>query len=585
MKNAFLLSIILFIKSVLFAQDGDTPTNLQIDAASVGGVALSWDVPENYQKEWMSHSNFNFIYGIGNQSLTPANYFHKFPDSLLVEYHDMLVKEIAFVPAAISSWQPYVFETDPSTPGDVPDLINLSNCVLSAQQSTYINGFNSWKTHELFNHVEGTSSNPFENDTEPSTFRIDSTKTLWFGYTVFDYQPYPGGSDSGPALEGLGNVMIFCDDFNCYESTLSQNVADGYTLDNNWMIAISLIAGDSSRLGNNQEVLSSTIGERSNTRISIFSTNNNYNSVSMVSGPRKEPTFISLLDVSREISNYFVFENGNVVDVVQPSPTAGLNTANREGTNLGPRDPGYYEYYVKAQTGNGVSEPSNIVSVDIQNNPPTEFSLIAPEDGALVSVTQTNINNPISFIWTNSVDTDGQSLYFTLDICQQSGDMACYDTTMTDRIYQPSAQDIMDSLDLSTGTNLLSWSVFVTDGVDTVFSEDSTRYLTLVIDQLGNELSTLQPKIFSLYQNYPNPFNPVTTITFELAKSEFVRLNVYDVNGFLINNLINSEKAQGRYNVSWNGVNNAKENVAGGVYFYRIDTESYSSTKKMILLK
>ena len=109
--------------------------------------------------------------------------------------------------------------------------------------------------------------------------------------------------------------------------------------------------------------------------------------------------------------------------------------------------------------------------------------------------------------------------------------------------------------------------------------------MTLIIDQLGNELSALQPNKFSLHQNYPNPFNPVTTITFELAKSELVRLNVYDVNGNLIKNLINGEKAQGQYNVSWNGVNNAKENVAGGVYFYRIDTDSYSATKKMILLK
>ena len=163
--------------------------------------------------------------------------------------------------------------------------------------------------------------------------------------------------------------------------------------------------------------------------------------------------------------------------------------------------------------------------------------------------------------------------------------MACYDTTMADRIYQPSAQDIMDSLDLSSGTNLLSWSVFVTDGLDTVSSDDSTRYLTLAIDQLGNELSAQQPNRFSLHQNYPNPFNPITTITFELAKLEFVSLNVYDVNGYLIKNLINKEKNPGQYNVNWNGDNIANENVAGGVYFYRIDTDSYSSTKKMILLK
>ena len=583
-KSILLLSIILII-NILFSQAGDIPTNLQIDAASVGGVALSWDIPENYRKEWMSHSTFAFVYGIGNQGLDPANYFHKFPDSLLAEYHNMLVREIAFIPASISSFQPFVFETDPATPGNnVPDIINLSNCVLSAPQTTYINGFNTWKVHELFNHVEGTSSDPFINDTEPSTYRIDSTKTLWYGYTVFDYQPYPGGADGGPALEGFGNVMVICGNSNCYESTLSQNTADGYTLDNNWIIALSLMPGDSTRVNNQREILSSVIGGDSDILTSNFPNRNNAD-ISMVHGPRREPTFIPLQDASREISNYFVFENDMVVDVVQPASIAGLDTPNRDGTILGPREPGFYEYYVKAQTGNGVSEPSNVASVEIQNNSPSEFFLIAPEDGALVSVTQTNIDNPISFIWTNSVDTDGQSLYFTLDICKQSGDMACYDTTMADRIYQPSAQDIMDSLDLSSGTNLLSWSVFVTDGLDTVSSDDSTRYFTLVIDQLGNELSALQPNRFSLYQNYPNPFNPVTTITFELAKSEFVSLNVYDVNGYLIKNLINKEKNQGQYNVNWNGNNSANENVAGGVYFYRIDTESYSSTKKMILLK
>ena len=71
-----------------------------------------------------------------------------------------------------------------------------------------------------------------------------------------------------------------------------------------------------------------------------------------------------------------------VVDVVQPASIAGLDTPNRDGTILGPREPGFYEYYVKAQTGNGVSEPSNVASVEIQNNSPSEFFLIAPEDSS-----------------------------------------------------------------------------------------------------------------------------------------------------------------------------------------------------------
>ena len=102
MKKSVLLLSVIIIRNILFSQAGDIPTNLQIDAASVGGVTLSWDIPENYRKEWMSHSTFAFVYGIGNQGLDPANYFHKFPDSLLAEYHNMLVTEIAFFPALVN---------------------------------------------------------------------------------------------------------------------------------------------------------------------------------------------------------------------------------------------------------------------------------------------------------------------------------------------------------------------------------------------------------------------------------------------------------------------------------------------------
>ena len=60
---------------------------------------------------------------------------------------------------------------------------------------------------------------------------------------------------------------------------------------------------------------------------------------------------------------------------------------------------------------------------------------------------------------------------------------------------------------------------------------------------------------------------------------------VYDVNGNLVKNLINNENAIGQHNVNWDGTNNENKSVAGGLYLYRIDTESFSSTKKMLLLK
>ena len=588
MKNTIILLLILLTENLLFSQDGNTPTNLQIDAASVGGVTLSWDTPENYRREWITHSNLNYLGGIGAGG-TEHFVCQKFPDSLLSDFHGMLVKELAFVPsgdANFASYQPLVFETDPQAiEYEIPDMDSLSNLVLSAPALSSpgdVLELNVWNTVELKNHIPGAS---LLEDIDPSTYVIDSTKSIWFGYWIYNYDLYPSGADMGPANEGLGNVIIWCPITGCYESTLNLSAQEGSVLNFDWMMALSLISVDSLGTTSRSITLSNNHSRLyTENEISNFMQNTIQNDYKMQLGPIRDITIDPLENLSRDISNYFVFENGQVADVVQPT-YMDFNTSYREQTILGDREPGYYEYFVRAQTVDGLSDSSNVVSVDIQNNSPTEFFLIAPEDGALVSVTQDNINNPISFIWTNSVDTDGQALYFTLDICKQSGDMACYDTTMTDRIYQPTAQDIIDSLDLASGTNLLSWSVFVSDGMDTVSSDDSTRYLTLAIEQLGNELSALQPNKFSLHQNYPNPFNPVTTIIFELAKSEFVSLDVYDVNGNLVKNLISREKVPGQYNVSWNGDNNAKEKVAGGVYFYRIDTDSYSSTKKMILLK
>ena len=588
MKQIYMILVSCFLGNILFSQDGNIPTNLQIDAASVGGVSLSWDVPASFRRNWVTHSNLNYQGGIG---APPVEHFvcQKFPDSLLSDYHGMLLKELAFVPSLDTdnaSYQPLVFETDPDSPIDsIPDIWGRSNLVLSAPSRSIGDGNTvqgAWNTMELKDHVPGYS---LENDIDPSTHLVDSTKTLWFGYWLYDYVLYPSGADVGPANEGLGNVIIWCPTSGCYESTLTESAAEGLTLNFDWLMAISLIYVDST----------AGLRERSIT-LSNNETNYNVNSGSvsishsinnqfiMESGPIRNIILEPLDDISRDVSNYFIFENDQVADVVQPT-YLDFNTTNREQTILGEREPGYYEFYVKAQTADGLSDPSNTVSIDIQNNVPSPFSLIAPEDGSLVSVTQSTISNTISFIWTNSVDTDGQELYFTFDICTASGDLVCHDTTMTERLYQTTNQIIIDSLDLASGNNLLSWSVFVTDGIDTVFSVDTTRYLTLSLEQLGTEFPKIQPERFILNQNYPNPFNPVTTVIYKLAEPEFVNLSVYDVNGNFIKNLISGKRGSGENIVNWNGKNDANENVAGGVYFYRIETESYSSTKKMILLK
>jgi hypothetical protein len=93
-------------------------------------------------------------------------------------------------------------------------------------------------------------------------------------------------------------------------------------------------------------------------------------------------------------------------------------------------------------------------------------------------------------------------------------------------------------------------------------------------------VSKATPSHFTLSQNYPNPFNPVTNIKFQIAKPGLVRLLIFYTLGQEIEFLVNGRLKSGIYETEWNG-----ENYPRGVYFYRLITESYAETKKMVLLK
>ncbi len=94
------------------------------------------------------------------------------------------------------------------------------------------------------------------------------------------------------------------------------------------------------------------------------------------------------------------------------------------------------------------------------------------------------------------------------------------------------------------------------------------------------KISSTVPVNFSLSQNYPNPFNPETNIQFEIPKSSSVKLTIYNLIGKEIVTLINEELNPGIYKTNWNA-----ENYPSGVYFYKLETENFSLSKKMILLK
>jgi photosystem II stability/assembly factor-like uncharacterized protein len=93
------------------------------------------------------------------------------------------------------------------------------------------------------------------------------------------------------------------------------------------------------------------------------------------------------------------------------------------------------------------------------------------------------------------------------------------------------------------------------------------------------------PTQSSLRQNYPNPFNPVTVIKYEIFETSVSTIRIFNASGEEVYTFINGFRAPGIKEFSWYGTDNNGNSLPSGVYFYKLDTEKYSETKKMILVR
>lgn len=96
------------------------------------------------------------------------------------------------------------------------------------------------------------------------------------------------------------------------------------------------------------------------------------------------------------------------------------------------------------------------------------------------------------------------------------------------------------------------------------------------INEEGNNI----PNSFELFQNFPNPFNPSTRLRYGLPKNSFVKLVIYDILGKEIETLVNEMQTSGTYSIDWNA-----SKYSSGIYLYKIQTDGFSETKRMLLVK
>ncbi|MCP4931444.1 MAG: T9SS type A sorting domain-containing protein, partial [Candidatus Marinimicrobia bacterium] len=253
---------------------------------------------------------------------------------------------------------------------------------------------------------------------------------------------------------------------------------------------------------------------------------------------------------------------------------------------------GNFGFKVNDGTADG-NEAIVTINVNAVNDPPTPITIISPADSTEIVITINNKDTSrVVFDWTYSNDVEDDELTYLFEyelkmVNINNETINYYDGK--DLLYPGliiTYSEILENLDqfLSAGATI-SWSVDVTDGIDTVFSMDERvifvigKYAALAVEE------TTIPNEYSLDQNYPNPFNPTTRIQYSLPKAGLVQMSIYTLMGQKIATLVNRNMDAGQYIITWHAMDDQGRKVPSGIYFYTLESGSYRAIKKLVLLK
>lgn len=183
----------------------------------------------------------------------------------------------------------------------------------------------------------------------------------------------------------------------------------------------------------------------------------------------------------------------------------------------------------------------------------------------------------------------GATNAFIFRLAYRGGDItnpASYELTVIDQEYAVGGVwNVISLADVDTEAGL---EVLYTSSIDAGEFPDLGTKPIIVLKYSASAIGERDVNViseYSLTQNYPNPFNPWTEFEFTLPRAAEVKISIYDINGRLINTLVNAGYPAGRYLVKWNGTDAAGLKVSSGTYFYTMEADQVTIARKMMLVK
>lgn len=354
---------------------------------------------------------------------------------------------------------------------------------------------------------------------------LEDGNEYWIGYSIDATGDHPASVDAGPMEPDKGGWIALA-------GGAWEQLTD-FDLNFNW--CIQGVVTPVSREANAQPVVLS-----SKTNTTTEATNQNLDLSHSGNASFAQPIQNTF---NRSLVGYNIYRNGDIIETI--------NDVTAESYTDSGLDNGTYEYFLTAlYSGDEESDPSNIVEVTVELLPPSDFNAQSQNDNVMCT-------------W--QMPTGGTNI-------------TLYKIYRNDELQGETTSVFFVDQNVPTGTHTYYAIAVYNDEYESEPSDE------IVVDHVDAHENTV-PAITTLKGNHPNPFNPETTITFALKNAGDVSLTVYNIKGEKVRTLVNGTYEASEHTVVWNGKDDRGNDVGSGIYFYKMDTADYTSTRKMILLK